>query len=222
MNKVSDRTYIYLHGFASSPHSAKAIYLRDRFSQLGINLTIPDLNYSDFSHLTLTRQLQQVAAEFPAAPASVTLIGSSFGGLTSTWLAQHYPQVDRLILLAPAFGFLNHWIPALGAEKMQQWQQNGYLPVYHYGEKREVPLHYQFISDAQQYREELLQREIPTLILHGKSDRVIPIQASLDFAATRPWVKAIALDSDHSLGNVMPEIWQEIQQFCAIASGSDR
>ncbi len=51
-------TYIYLHGFASSPSSTKAQYLRARFASLQINLNIPDLNQGDFSHLTLTRQLQ--------------------------------------------------------------------------------------------------------------------------------------------------------------------
>lgn len=64
--------YIYLHGFASSPLSAKAIYLRDRFSSLNISLTIPDLNQGDFSHFTMTCQLSQVAAEFPPPPTPVT------------------------------------------------------------------------------------------------------------------------------------------------------
>jgi hypothetical protein len=40
----------------------------------------------------------------------------------------------------------------------------------------------------------------------------MPIQASRDFAAIRPWVKLIKLDSG-ALSNVMPQIWQEIQTF---------
>ncbi|MCS6812403.1 MAG: esterase, partial [Cyanobacteria bacterium] len=53
---------IYLHGFASSPNSTKARYLADCFAQAGLPLTVPDLNQGDFSHLTLTRQIQQVEA----------------------------------------------------------------------------------------------------------------------------------------------------------------
>ncbi|MBE9127137.1 hypothetical protein IQ257_28335 [Coleofasciculus sp. LEGE 07092] len=30
--------FIYLHGFASSPGSAKVVYLRDRFADIGISL----------------------------------------------------------------------------------------------------------------------------------------------------------------------------------------
>lgn len=209
--------YIYLHGFASSPLSAKAIYLRDRFSSLNIPLTIPDLNQGDFSHLSMTRQLRQVVAEFPPPPTPVTLIGSSFGGWTSAWLGEQHLQCEKLILLAPAFQFLSHWLPRLGEETLQRWKKDGYYPVYHHGEMRSLPLSYQFIKDASQYQDELLQRPIPTLILHGIHDEVIPIQASRSFAALRSWVKLLELDSDHALGNVLPQIWQEICVFCQLS-----
>jgi len=206
-------TYIYLHGFASSPSSTKAQYLRDRFASLQINLNIPDLNQGDFSHLTLTRQLQQIEAEFSPDASPFVVIGSSFGGLTAAWFAEKKFPIERLILLAPAFNFSSAWFPKLGPEKLKQWQSQGYLSVYHYQEKRNLPLHYRFLEDLSQYPDEQLQREIPTLILHGIQDDVIPIQASRNYAATRPWVKLIELNSDHSLDNVLGEIWQEIQGF---------
>ncbi|WP_089126192.1 YqiA/YcfP family alpha/beta fold hydrolase [Tolypothrix sp. NIES-4075] len=208
--------YIYLHGFASSPNSAKARDIGLRFAQIQTPLKIPDLNLGDFSHLTIKRQLKQVAAEFPLNAAPVTLIGSSLGGLTAAHLGQQYLQVQRLVLLAPAFGFLSHWLPNLGDEKLQRWQEEKYLEVYHYGEERSLPLHYEFVTDAHQYQEKNLQRPIPTLILHGKHDEVIPIQASRDFACLRPWVELIELDSDHALGNVTSEIWQAIRLFCQL------
>ncbi|XWK86884.1 MAG: YqiA/YcfP family alpha/beta fold hydrolase [Phormidium sp.] len=206
--------YIYLHGFASSPNSVKANYLLDRFSQSQIPLTIPDLNQSDFTHLTMTRQLRQVAATFPPSPTPVTLIGSSFGGLASAWLGEKHLQCQKLVLLAPAFTFLDLWLSALGETTVETWQKEGFLPVYHYGSKRSIPLSYDFVTDLKQYSETKIQRQIPTLIIHGINDEVIPIQASRDFAAERPWVKLIEQDSDHSLANVLPEIWQEIFTFC--------
>ena len=206
--------YIYLHGFASSPNSAKANYLRDRFSELQIPLKIPDLNQSDFTHLTMTRQLRQVAEIFPSSPTPVTLIGSSFGGLASAWLGETQLQCQKLVLLAPAFTFLSLWLSALGETTVTNWRSQRFFPVYHYGEKRSLPLSYEFVTDLQKYTESEIQRPIPTLILHGINDEVIPIQASRNFAATRPWVKLIELDSDHSLINVLPEIWQEISTFC--------
>lgn len=214
-------TYIYLHGFASSPQSQKATYLAKCFSSLQIYMKLPDLNQGDFSHLTLTRQIAQVQAEFPPAPSSITLIGSSFGGLTAAWLAQQYPQVKRVVLLAPAFEFLTHWQSKLGQEQMQRWEREKYLPVYHYGQKRSLPLSYEFIRDAGQYHDHHLQRPVPTLILHGIYDEVIPVQASRDFAGTRPWVQLVELDSDHGLGNVLPQIWQAIDRFCQVSEATE-
>ncbi|MEH2413446.1 YqiA/YcfP family alpha/beta fold hydrolase [Nostoc sp.] len=208
--------YIYLHGFASSPNSAKARDISDRFTQIQTKLKIPDLNAGDFSQLTITRQLTQVAAEFNNDSTPVTLIGSSLGGLTAAHLGQQNLQVQRLVLLAPAFGFLSHWLPKLGDEELQRWQQEKYIMVYHYGEERSLPLSYDFVTDATQYQEKLLQRPIPTLILHGKKDEVIPIKASRNFGRSRPWVELVELDSYHALGNVMEETWQAIRLFCQL------
>ncbi|NJN57041.1 MAG: esterase [Leptolyngbyaceae cyanobacterium SL_5_9] len=212
----STDSFIYLHGFASGPRSAKAKYLGDRFQSLNINLQTPDLNQDDFTHLTLSRQIQQIQAAFPPTPQPVTLIGSSFGGLTAAWIGECQAQVKRLVLLAPAFQFLAHWLPKLGKEQVQSWQTEQYLSVYHYGAQQMLPLHYGFVTNAVQYEETKLQRSLPTLILHGRIDEVIPIQASRSFANQRPWVKLVELDSDHALADVQPRIWQEIQTFCQL------
>jgi uncharacterized protein len=205
---------IYLHGFASCPESAKAIYLVDKLATLELFLQVPDLNQADFSNLTITRQIEQVAKLLPSTAAPVTLIGSSLGGLTAAWLGQKYSSVQRLVLLAPAFDFLNHWLPKLGDAQIQEWQASGFFPVYHYGEKHLIPLDYKFVEDAHQYQEVQLLRPVPTLILHGRQDQVIPIKASQDYASVRPWVKLIELESDHALIDVMSIIWSEIKLFC--------
>ena len=208
--------YIYLHGFASSPQSYKAQYLKGCFANLGINLEILDLNQGDFSNLTLTRQIQQTVAAFKNTDTPITLIGSSFGGLTAVWVGEKYPQVQRLILLAPAFDFLSHWLPKLGTAQVKQWQDSGYLSVYHYGEDELLPLSYDFVLDAEKYHQDLLTRNIPTLIIHGTQDETIPVTASIKYAKNRDNVKLITPNSDHSLSEEMESIWQEIQLFYSI------
>lgn len=202
--------YIYLHGFASSPQSAKAQALSDRFREKNLSLLIPDLNQGDFFNLTLSRQIQQVEQLFPAEQP-ITLIGSSFGGLTAAWLGDRHPQVQQLVLLAPAFQFLAHWLPRLGTEQLQRWQSDGFIPVYHYGAGHNLPLSYEFVTDAQSYDDHQIRRPVPTLILHGGRDEVVPIEASRQFAAERAWVKLVELDDDHALGNTQLEIWRSIQ-----------
>jgi hypothetical protein len=209
-------SYLYLHGFASSPQSTKAQFLGDRFHRLNIPLNTPDLNQDNFFHLTLSRQLQQAQTTFPDKSEPVTVIGSSFGGLTAAWLGEQHIQVERLVLLAPAFQFLARWLPKLGEEQVQRWQSERSLLVYHYGMKQEVPLSYDFVTDAMQYDDHNIRRVVPTLILHGKWDEVVPIDASRKFASDRPWVQLTELDSDHALGNVLEEIWEAIQEFCKL------
>lgn len=210
--------FIYLHGFASGPRSTKAQYFQDCFRSCQLDLQVPDLNQPSFSQLTLTRQIQQVqswiAAVFSEQP--VTLIGSSFGGLTAAWVAEHCPSVQRLVLLAPAFQFLDHWQARLGRDQLHQWQQTGTLMIHHYGAKQQLPLDYQFWQDLTGYDESQLQRSIPTLILHGQQDEVIPIQSSRDYAVARPWVTLIELTSDHALTDVATELWQQVQVFCRL------
>lgn len=207
-----NETFFYLHGWASSPQSNKALFVKQHFEQRGLKIQIPDLNQNDFFHLTLTRQIQQVQALLP--DSSVTMIGSSFGGLTALWLASLQPQIQRLVLLAPAFHFLTQCKALMGEAQYVQWRNQGEFMFYHYAEQRELPLSYAFIKDLQQYVDTDLQRRVPTLILHGSQDEIIPIQASRDFVATRPWIKLIEFDSDHSLANVTIQLWQALEEFC--------
>jgi predicted esterase YcpF (UPF0227 family) len=212
MNK--NYQYIYLHGFASSPRSRKAVYLKQRFAERGIKLEVPDLNQEDFTRLTLTRQIKQTAALFNNN-TPIALIGSSFGGLTAVWLAEKYPQIKKLVLLAPAMGFPESWFSRFEPVELEQWQTSGYKDIYHYGEKKPLPLHYEFLKDGNQYDLQQLERSLPTIIIHGKNDTVVPVKVSQQYKTVHPnTVKLVILDSDHGLNDVQERIWQEIQGFC--------
>jgi pimeloyl-ACP methyl ester carboxylesterase len=201
--------YYYLHGFTSGPSSSKALFIARKFQELSIPLNLVDFNQPDFTTLTLSRQIEQVARSFPEQE-DITVIGSSLGGLTAAWLGEKYPQVKNLILLAPAFGFLPLWLSRLGQETVQEWQKSGFLKVYHYGFREIREINYQFVPDLRSYPEYQLQRPVPTLIIHGKNDEVIPVQHSRDYVRLRPWVDLVELESDHGLLDVLEDIWQII------------
>ncbi|MBE9012541.1 alpha/beta fold hydrolase, partial [Pseudanabaenaceae cyanobacterium LEGE 13415] len=193
----------------------KARQLRDRFQSLHLSLEIPDLNQDDFQHLTLTRQIQQVKNQLSKEP--VTLIGSSFGGLTAAWIAQECSQVDRIILLAPAFNYLNHWLPTIAPSELEKWRDHQQpILVYHYAKGKPLALDYGIVADLTKYDESQIQRAIPTLILHGIYDETIPIAESRSYAKNRSWVELIELESDHALVDQEETIWQAIQRFCGI------
>jgi uncharacterized protein len=208
--------YIYLHGFASGPGSTKAKYIKERFASIGIELQVPDLNQDDFTHLTIARQIAQVVDLFPTDGSPITLIGSSLGGWISTIIAQEYARIEQIILLAPAFDFLYHWLPKIGNEALNSWQSTGYLPIYHHAVKSLLPLHYDFLIDTRKYSLSAIDRVLPTLIIHGIYDDVIPISASRDFANSRSWVELLEWDSDHQLTDMSDRIWQEIRKKCQL------
>lgn len=177
-------------------------------------MQIPDLNQDDFGQLTLSRQIQQVQ---PLIQGNTILIGSSFGGLTACWLAEQatvQAKLQKLVLLAPAFNFLNQWLPRLGQPQIYQWQAQGWLKVYHYAYQQQLPLSYGFITDAKKYMDAQLKTPIPTLILHGQKDDVIAIAASRAYARDRTWVTLIELDTDHGMADATDQIWQHIRAFC--------
>jgi pimeloyl-ACP methyl ester carboxylesterase len=201
---------IYLHGFASGPSSKKARFFADRFAQLGIGLEVPDLAQGDFERLTISGQLAVIERVSKGEP--VSLIGSSMGGYLAALYAARHPEVDRLVLLAPAFSFLTRWPETLGAEALEDWRRTGVLKVFHYAEGRTMDLGYQLIEDAHQY-EPFPPVTQPTLICHGKNDAVVPASLSVLFAEQHFSVKLRLLDSDHELLNVLDDIWIETEEF---------
>jgi uncharacterized protein len=209
-----EMNYVYLHGFASGPESVKAQFLRSRFAEQGITLHVPDLNLGDFATVTLTKQLQYLQDCFAGDP--LVAIGSSLGGLLASLLASTNAEVEKLVLLAPAFGFSQRLVTGLGEAAIARWLETGSLDYYHYGLKQVVPLRYEFFADAQSHTEKSLQRELPILIMHGINDEVVPAIASQTFADTRPHVMLELLHSDHSLGDVLEPIWQKIGTFLNI------
>src|SRR6266849_1150851 len=98
---------LYLHGFASGPSSSKARYFREKLEACGLRVEIPDLAAGDFEHLTITGQLAVI--ERCAKGQPICLSGSSLGGYLAALYAARHPEVERVILFAPAFHFAHRW-----------------------------------------------------------------------------------------------------------------
>lgn len=201
---------IYLHGFASSPNSKKARIFRDRFASIGNDIRAPELAREGFHNLTISGQLQVI--EEAAAGQSVSLIGSSLGGYLAALYAARHPEVDRLVLLAPAFGFARRWEEELGQEVLERWRESGSREVMNYATGGPASLGWQFMEDARRYEEEpaILQ---PCLIYHGVHDDVVPVAASRSFARTRTCSELREVDSNHELLNVIDEVWEGSRAF---------
>jgi pimeloyl-ACP methyl ester carboxylesterase len=214
---------VYLHGFASSPQSSKARFFGGKFAGAGVAFEAPQLDEGEFSRLTISGQLlvvdKAVAAhrEKLATGEALVLMGSSLGGYLAALYAERHPkEVDRLVLLAPAFAFLQRWRGRLSAEEIEKWKREGSIPIYHYGSKTEQRLGYEFMEDAAQYEAapDFHQR---ALILHGTEDPVVPCQFSRDFALEHAHVRLALFKSGHELTDVLEGMWREVRGFLEIA-----
>ena len=110
--------FIYLHGFASSPQSRKAVFFSERLRQLGHTVLVPDLEEGDFQGLTITRQLTAVRRVLATLTGPCSLIGSSMGGYVAALAAQQEPRIERLVLMAPAMDMRPRWAVRYGPEQL--------------------------------------------------------------------------------------------------------
>jgi len=202
---------VYLHGFASSPHSSKAQFFRRKFAERGVAMEIPQLDEGRFEDLTISGQLAVIERAVGGEPA--ILIGSSLGGyLAALYAARHPAQVERVVLLAPAFQFPRRWRERYSEKDWERWKREGSTPVFHYGDGRERRLGYQFVEDSAQYEDEP-EFSQPGLILHGTRDSVVPAWISSAYAARRPDIHLTLLESGHELTDALEPMWVQISSF---------
>lgn len=201
---------VYLHGFASSPNSGKAQFFRRKFAACGVPMEIPQLDEGHFESLTISGQLAVIERAVGGRPA--ILMGSSLGGYLAALYAARHPEIQRLVLLAPAFQFPRRWQERYSPE---DWKREGSVPVFHYGDGCERRLGYQFVEDAARYEDEPVFPQ-PALIVHGVGDSVVPAGISSAYAGLHPNVKLILLDSGHELTDVLEPMWAHVRDFLAV------
>lgn len=204
--------YFYLHGFASGINSAKATFFKEKFASIDIELECLDLNGNDFSKFLLSKVIDDLEIKFSDFD-EIVLIGSSMGGLISLNLLERLPNIRKIILLAPALEFNSHWDKLVGKNNLIQWKDNGCLPIYNTGLKKEFLLHYDFYLDMQNIKDSGFKTHgIDIINFHGIHDVTIPIESSRNFYKSNQ-IELNELDSDHSLTNVLSIIWPKIRKF---------
>ncbi len=211
---------LYLYGFASGPLSTKAQFFKAKFNQRTSFLIydyIPDKeSFTNLKTSTLLNDLHVfILREFPEK--QLILFGSSFGGLLSLWYSYLHPEkISKLILMAPALEFSANVIAELLEITPAEWKESGFVTVNHYRYNQDVPLSFTFYEDILKnpppnfYQCEF---SIPTLILHGEFDEVVPISWSRDFAEANLNVTLHELKSDHQLLDQKEKMWTIIDSF---------
>jgi pimeloyl-ACP methyl ester carboxylesterase len=208
--------FIYLHGFASSPRSTKAVFFGERLLGLGHPVDVLDLEEGDFEGLTITRQLTVVRRAMARTPGELALIGSSMGGYLALLAAAEEPRVQKLMLMAPAIDMRAEWAVRYGADKLASWKAAGAAPTFHhaYGEKRLIG--YGLYADLGRY-EPAPPARVPTLAFMGRRDDTVAPAAVERWASVNASVRLRWLDSGHDLVDQLETIWSETAAFLGLS-----
>jgi pimeloyl-ACP methyl ester carboxylesterase len=208
--------HLYLHGFASGPSSFKARTLAARFAAAGVALETPDLTPGPdgFERSTPLTMLAVAQDRLAAAAPPHALVGSSLGGYLAAVAASRDPGVERLVLLAPAFRLFARWNARLTPAELEDWRACGFETQHHVtGTMRRIG--WAFHEDARGLPEFPLVT-VPTLVLAGQRDEVIPNDDIRAWVARTPSARLVELDDGHELTASIDTIWEEARAFLGV------
>jgi predicted esterase YcpF (UPF0227 family) len=180
---------IYIHGFNSSPASAKARLFRARFEALGrgAEFVAPAVPPSPAQAAAL---LDGLALRHPGA----ALVGSSLGGYYATWLAEKHGM--RAVLLNPVVRPYELLAPLVGLQKRFHTGEEYVFTTGHVAELRALeveritPSRYFLIvttgDEVLDYRAAVARyRGCRQIVIegddHGLSDFAVYLDAVLEF-----------------------------------------
>jgi len=202
----------YLHGFASSPASAKAVAFRERFESMGVRVAVPDLEEGGFESLTISRMAGVVERALGGDEHPI-LVGSSLGGYVAALCASRRP-VAALVLVAPAFDFARRLVRRHGAKAIERWRRRGWTTADHATRRRPERLSWDIMEDARR-QDPFPVVTAPTLVFQGDRDDVVDPADVRGWVERTPSARLAMLEAGHDVERHVARILDESVRFLA-------
>jgi len=177
---------ILCHGFLSNKNSTTNKRLTELLLPHGIGTLRFDWqgmgesggSFEDMTVTACSNQLSHII-NFMVSEGyhEVGLIGSSFGGLLSIIVGATHPELKAIGLKCPVPDFPEVLELEFGRDAIQTWKRTNHIPNIT-GGTEPIPLKFSFYQDCCQFNayEHAQAIQIPTLIVHGDHDELVPRQ----------------------------------------------
>jgi pimeloyl-ACP methyl ester carboxylesterase len=204
--------YVFLHGLGSVRNGEKSASLLAHAAARGRAFVRIDMRgHGDSSGKLGCVKVSELIADavrLLERTGPCLLVGSSLGALVGAFAAAARPELVRaLALLAPAVGFVTNLAGRLD-EQGRMWTSEGLGFV----------VESQVIEDGKQLDEPGLpaRLRVPTLVVHGTADEVIPVRAGERFFAAIPHARKelwLVPGGDHRLNTIADQIWTRFDRL---------
>lgn len=190
--KLFRKAILVIHGFAGGVYDQE--YLTHRLENINnydvYTFTLPGHDGDFKKKITYKDWIKKVDTEMDILISygytQIYVIGHSMGGVLASYVASKYPQVKKLVLVAPAFrisGFeeekFNMSTAITSTPKI--FEEYGLQLVTNRLLKLPANCYVEFFKLVKELQENVKNVKVPTLIFRGTKDFIVP-QESVDYA----------------------------------------
>ena len=179
---------VLCHGFATTKESQTYLRLEKALNEKGIASFRFDFfghgeSEGKFEDVTISEAvddaLHVVAFVKSRGFSKIALFGSSFGGMAALLAASQNPGLFALALKSPVSDYLGKIAAEEDGVNVKEWKKAGFI-MHESSRLGKARLNYSFYEDAEKVSgfEAAKKIKVPTLIVHGNQDKVVPVEQS--------------------------------------------
>jgi len=185
-----DRQMLFITGFLSKRWGNKSKALAQWCEEKGWGFCCYDVrgsgdsegSFTDYTLSDWMNDARSVLRTVKNGPP-ITIVGNSLGGWIAWLMAQEFQEIERLILIAPAFNMMGVRAQSIDPERQHAWHTAGWMPWDDEPAHKEWPLSWKWVEESEAYWKSSFDRlrRVKTMILHGLQDTVILPGGSSEF-----------------------------------------
>jgi pimeloyl-ACP methyl ester carboxylesterase len=185
-----DRQILFITGFLSKRWGNKSKALAQWCEDKGWGFCCYDVRgfgdsegrFTDYTLSDWIADARAVLGSIKNGP-QITIVGNSLGGWIAWLMAQEFPEIARLVLIAPAFNMMGLQAQSIPVERCHEWHTAGWMPWDDDPLHKDWPLSWKWVEESEAYWKTSFDRLRPvkTTILHGLQDTAILPRGSSQF-----------------------------------------